>query len=142
MVPPELETVTVIVDDEVPTFPAASKALETMVCDPFATGVVFQLKESDVAFVFEAATAPSIRICIWVTLTLSEAVAVIVTVPDTVAPLAGAVMEVVGGVVSLHPLRRSVLADHQIDGFDEQLGDFLLLRLPLPVADQVRRPIA
>ena len=54
-----------------------------------------------VALVLLAATAPSIRICIWVTPTLSEAVALMVTVPETVAPLAGDEMEVVGGVVSV-----------------------------------------
>jgi len=64
------------------------------------TAVVFQLKVSEVAFVLLAATAPSIRICICVTPTLSDAVAVIATVPETVAPLAGAVTDVVGGVVS------------------------------------------
>lgn len=100
VVPPEFDTVTVIVED-VPTLPAASNALETMVCDPFATVVVFQLKERAVALVLLAATAPSIRICIWVTPTLSEAVALRVTVPETVAPLASDEMEVVGGVVSV-----------------------------------------
>lgn len=94
-----LDTVTVTVAD-VPTFPAASNALETMVCDPFATVVLLKLKESEVALVLLAATLPSIKICICVTPTLSEAVAVTATVPETVAPLAGAVTDVVGGVVS------------------------------------------
>ncbi len=62
--------------------------------------MVFQLKESEVAFVLLTATVPSIRICICVTPTLSDAVAVIATVPETVAPLAGAVTDVVGGIVS------------------------------------------
>ncbi len=64
------------------------------------TEVVFQLKGSAVAFVLLATTVPSIKICICVTPTLSEAVALTATVPDTVAPLAGAVIWVVGGVVS------------------------------------------
>ena len=55
---PPLETVTVIVA-EVPTLPAASYAFDTMVCDPFATAVVFHEKVSDVAFVFEVCSVPS-----------------------------------------------------------------------------------
>src|SRR5258708_1281342 len=97
------DTVTVTVAD-VPTLPAASKAFETIVCDPLATEALFQLNESVVALVLLAATVPSIRICIWVTPTLSDAVALIATVPDTVAPLAGAVIEVVGGGVSVVPV--------------------------------------
>ena len=44
--------------------------------------------------------APSSLNCTPATLTLSDAVAVTVTVPETVAPAAGAVIETVGGVVS------------------------------------------
>jgi hypothetical protein len=99
-VPVPFDTVTVTVAD-VPTLPAASNDFETIVCDALVNVVVFQAKESDVAFVLLATTLPSIRSCIWVTPTLSEAVAVTVTVPETVAPLAGAVTEVVGGVVSM-----------------------------------------
>ena len=97
---PVLDTVTVTVAD-VPVLPAASIALETIVCEPFATLVVSQLKASDVALVLLAATVPSISNCICVTPTLSDAVAVMLTVPETVAPFAGAVTDVVGGVVSL-----------------------------------------
>jgi len=43
---------------------------------------------------------PSIKIVTAVTPTLSLAEAVTLTVPDTVAPLAGAVMLIVGSVVS------------------------------------------
>src|SRR6476469_3386946 len=99
-VPVPLETVTVTVAD-VPTLPAASKALETIVCDPLATVVLFQENESDVRLVLLATTAPSMRSCIWVTPTLSDAVAFIVTVPETVAPFAGADTDVVGAVVSV-----------------------------------------
>src|SRR5215472_14850186 len=95
----EFETVTVTVA-EVPTLPAASDAFDTMVCAPFVKLVVTKLKEIEVEFVLLATTLPSIRSCICVTPTLSEAVAVTVTVPDTVAPFAGAVTDVVGGVVS------------------------------------------
>jgi hypothetical protein len=99
-VPVPFDTVTVIVAD-VPTLPAASNALQTMVCDALVNVVVFQANESDVALVLLATTVPSIRSCICVTPTLSAAVAVTVTVLETVAPLAGAVTEVVGGVVSV-----------------------------------------
>src|SRR5262249_24383970 len=84
----ELETVTVTVA-EVPALPAASKAFDTMVCAPFVKFVVTKLKEIEVALVLLATALPSIKSCICVTPTLSEAVAVTVTVPDTVAPLAG-----------------------------------------------------
>ena len=44
--------------------------------------------------------APSNWNCTLATLTLSEAFAVMFTVPETVAPFAGAVIVTVGGVVS------------------------------------------
>src|SRR5882762_8776859 len=100
LVVPLLETITVTVG-EVPTLPAASKALETIVCGPLATLAVPKLNESDVELVLEVTSVPSISICICVTPTLSEAVAVTITVPETVAPFAGEVTEVVGGVVSI-----------------------------------------
>jgi hypothetical protein len=99
-VPPPFETVTVTVD-EVPTLPAASKAFETMVCDPLATVVVFHVKESDVRLALLATTLPSIKSCICVTPTLSDAVVFTVTVPETVAQFTGAETEVAGGVVSV-----------------------------------------
>ena len=66
-----------------------------------ATDAVDQLNDSAVELVLEATRVPSIKSCIWVTPTLSEALALTVTVPETVAPLPGAVTEVVGGVVSV-----------------------------------------
>src|SRR5437660_93837 len=86
---------------EAPTLPAASKALATRVCDPLATVAVDQLKESEVELVLEATCVPSMNSCIWVTPTLSEAEAFTTTVPETVAPLTGELMETVGGVVSV-----------------------------------------
>ncbi len=97
--PPLFDTVTVTVED-VPTLPAASNAFDRIVCDPLGKLVVLKLKESDVELALLATTLPSIKICNWVTPTLSEAVALTTTVPDTVAPLDGEVIEVVGGIVS------------------------------------------
>ncbi len=45
-------------------------------------------------------SAPSRRNCTEVTLRLSEALAVTLTVPESVAPVAGAVSETLGAVVS------------------------------------------
>ncbi len=50
------------------------------------------------------ATVPSTRKSTWSTATLSEAVAVIGTVPATLAPLVGDVSDTVGGVVSAVPV--------------------------------------
>jgi len=54
------------------------------VCDPLDTVVVLKLNESDVELVLlgGATTLPSIKICILVTPTLSEAVALTTTVPE------------------------------------------------------------
>ena len=99
LVVPPLETITVTVG-EVLTLPAASKALETIVCGPLGTLAVPKLNESNEELVLEVTSVPSISICICVTPTLSEAVAVTITVPETVALFAGEVTKVVGGVVS------------------------------------------
>jgi hypothetical protein len=67
--------------------------------EPFAAVVVFQLHEyGDVVSV--ACSTPSRRISTLVTPTLSDADAATVVVPETVAPFAGAVIEVEGGCVS------------------------------------------
>src|ERR1700742_174536 len=91
------ETVTVTGDDVV-VCPAPSLAFETMVCGPLEACVVFHEYASDEEFVFEALADPSMSISSEVTPTSSEAVALMLTVPDTVAPLEGAVMDVVGGL--------------------------------------------
>jgi hypothetical protein len=73
------------------------------VCAPFAISVVFH--EYDIGpLVALRASAPSIYNSILTTPTLSDAEAVTVTVPETVAPEAGELIEVVGGVVSGVPL--------------------------------------
>src|ERR1051325_6564857 len=93
-----LLTVTVIVDD-VPTLFAASYAFATSECDAFVAVVVFQLHEyGEVASVDWS--APSSQNSTFDTPTLSLALALTLTVAETVAPFAGAVMETVGAVVS------------------------------------------
>lgn len=91
------ETVTLRV--AVPVFPAASVATAVSVMDPFATVVVSSvaLYGDEVSVLI---TVEPFRNWTEVTPTLSLAVAVIVMVPDTVAPLAGAVMTSDGAEVS------------------------------------------
>src|SRR5262249_16562773 len=94
----EFDTVTVTVAD-VPTLFAASYAFTTSEWLPFATEFVFHENESEVEFVFDVVSVPSMYSSIFTTPTLSLAVAVIVTEFDTVAPFAGAVWPAVGGGV-------------------------------------------
>src|SRR5207249_2813765 len=72
--------------------------------------VVFQ--ESEYGAVVSSAPrfAPSSRNCTPTTPTLSDALAVIVVVPDTVAPELGAVIAVVGAVVSLKTVTATAAA--------------------------------
>src|SRR5207247_438930 len=93
------DTVTVT-GDEVVRLPAASRAVAVRVCEPLPTVVVFQEIESAVVAYSALFRAPSTRNCTPATPTLSEAEALTVTVPDTVAPDAGALMLTAGGVVS------------------------------------------
>src|SRR5437773_1743133 len=86
--------------DEVVRFPAASLATAVRVCEPLPTVVVFQDTEYGDAVSSAPRLAPSTRNCTPATPTLSEAEALTVTVPDTVAPDAGALMLTAGGVVS------------------------------------------
>src|SRR5206468_1428599 len=81
-------------------FPAASRAVAVRVCDPLPTVVVFQEIEYGDDVSWGATLAPSTRNCTPATPTLSEAEALTVVDPDTVAPDAGAVMLTEGGVVS------------------------------------------
>jgi hypothetical protein len=95
----ELFTVTVTGPDVV-ELPAASRATAVSVYEPFASVVVFH----DTAYGEDVSSDPMFVVpCLnWTptTPTLSDAVAVRDTVPETVAPLAGAVRETVGAVVS------------------------------------------
>src|SRR5689334_8527252 len=93
-----LLTVTLTVDD-VPMLFAASYALATSACAPLVAVVVFQLHAYGEEVSVDCST-PSRRNSTLVTPTLSLALAVTLTVADTVAPFAGAVIEAVGAVVS------------------------------------------
>ncbi len=94
VVSPATVTLT-IVDD--PVLPAASVATVCKVCGP--TAVAFHVNEYG-AVVSVATIAPSTRSATEVTPMLSVALAVTVVEPNTWAPSVGAVMLVVGAVVS------------------------------------------
>src|SRR5215212_4378139 len=96
-----LFTVTLTLTER-PLLFAASYAFEINVCAPFAAPAVFQLHEYG-AVVAVDCSAPSRRNSTFVTPTLSDALAVTFAVPETVAPFAGAVIAVVGAVVSPPP---------------------------------------
>ena len=69
-------------------------------CVPLVTTVVSQLIEYGDVVSSVPRLLPSRRNCTPTTPTLSDAAAVTLIVPDTVAPLAGAASETVGAVVS------------------------------------------
>src|SRR5437660_11036959 len=94
-----LNTVTVTAA-EVVRLPAASRATAVSVCEPLLAVVVFHDIEYGVAVSSAPRLAPSNRNCTPTTPTLSEALAVTLVVPPTVAPETGEVMLTVGGVVS------------------------------------------
>ncbi len=84
----ELSTVTVTFV-EVPVFPAASRATALSVWEPFVSVVVFTSTEYGLVVSADPTLLPSTRNCTFCTPTLSEAVAVTVTVPPMLAPAAG-----------------------------------------------------
>ena len=94
-----LATVTVIVVDSV-WLPAASRAMAVIVCKPSLTDAVFQGIEYGALVSSAPKLTLSILNCTPTTPTLSEALAVKLVVPETVAPETGDVMLTVGGVVS------------------------------------------
>src|SRR5437773_3828347 len=94
------ETVTVTAADVI-VLPAASRATAVRVCDALLVVVVSQLTVNGGDRSSVPRFAPSSLNCTPATPTLSEALAVTVTVLLTVAPAAGAVMLAVGGVLSL-----------------------------------------
>src|SRR5207247_1609540 len=94
-----LATVTVTVVDSV-WLPAASRATAVMVCEPSLTEAVFQGIEYGALVSSAPKLRPSILNCTPITPTLSEALAVNITVSDIVWPSLGEVMRTVGGVVS------------------------------------------
>src|SRR5205807_1799558 len=85
---------------EVVRLPAASRATAVSVCEPLLAVVVFQETEYGAAASSTPRLAPSSRNCTPTTPTSSEALAVTLVVPPTVAPETGEVMLTVGGVVS------------------------------------------
>src|SRR6266516_207980 len=94
-----LATVTVT-GAEVARLPAASRATAVRVCEPLLVVVVSKAIEYGAVVSSTPLLTPSSWSCTPATPTLSEALAVTVTVPDIVAPFAGEVMLTVGGVVS------------------------------------------
>src|SRR2546422_1079664 len=96
------ETVTFTTSDVV-WLPAASRARAASVCAPPDAVEAFHVIEYGAVVSSAPYGAPSRRNCTPSTPTLSEAVAERGTeLPDTVTPLAGAVIEMAGGVVSDH----------------------------------------
>src|SRR5216684_818107 len=99
VVSPPVPTVTVTGADVV-VLPAASRATAVSVCAPLVAAVVSHATEYGAAVSSAPTFEPSSLNCTPTTPTLSLAVAVTVTVPDTVEPPAGAVSATVGAVVS------------------------------------------
>src|SRR5712692_5677262 len=95
-----LATVTVT-GAEVVTLPAASRATAVRVYEPFATAVVYAGTAYGAVVSSAPMSMPSYLNCTPTTPTSSEALAVIGTVPQSVAPDGGETMATVGGVVSL-----------------------------------------
>src|SRR5207248_2814747 len=86
---------------DVAWLPAASRARAASVCAPLPTLPEFHVIEYGAVVTSAPTAAPSSRNCTPATPTLSDAVAETVTLaPATVAPLAGAVIDTVGGVPS------------------------------------------
>src|SRR5262249_23963612 len=85
---------------EVVWLPAASRATAVRVCGPLLGAVVSTEIEYGEVVSSAARSIPSPKNCTPTTPTLSDAFADTITVPDTVAPFAGAVMLTEGGVVS------------------------------------------
>src|SRR5207237_7141356 len=89
---------TVTLTDDAAVLPAPSRALAFSVCDPLATPLVFHVIENGLAVSSAPRFAPSNWNWTPRTATLSDAVADTATLaPATVAPLAGAVIDTVGG---------------------------------------------
>jgi len=82
-------------------FPAESVAIAVKLCVPFVRVVVFSDCEYGEVVSRDPKAVPSTSNCTLAMLLLPDAVAVTVMVPDTVAPLAGEVIETVGGVLAL-----------------------------------------
>ncbi len=86
--------------DEVVKLELESRAIAVIECEPLVTEVVLQETEYGDVVSSAPTFTPSTLNCTPDTATLSEALAVIFTAPETVAEAAGDVTETVGGVVS------------------------------------------
>src|SRR6266404_451894 len=106
-----LKTV-IVTAAEVVRLPAASRAIAVMVCEPFVALSVFHCAEYGAAVSSAPALLPSTRNCTPTTPTLSEAFAVSVIAPDTVAPADGEVIDTAGAVVSLKTVTVTELELH------------------------------
>src|SRR6266513_403930 len=95
-----LATVTVTGSETGLRLPAASRAMAVIVCEPSLTEAVFQGIEYGALVASAPRLTLSILNCTPTTPTLSEALAVKLVVPETVAPETGDVMLTAGGVVS------------------------------------------
>src|SRR5437762_13415002 len=80
------------------------------VCDALVAVIVSHASEYGAVVSSAPKFAPSRRNCTPATPTLSDALAVTVVVPETVAPPAGAVMLTVGAVVSLETVTVTAVA--------------------------------
>src|SRR6266851_1340670 len=85
---------------EVVRLPAVSCATAVMVCEPLVAVLVFQAIEYGAVVTAAPALTPSSRNWTPATPVLSEALAVTLIVPETLAPEAGEVMLTVGAVAS------------------------------------------
>src|SRR4029450_10884545 len=94
-----LSTVTTTEPDVV-TFPAASRARAVSVCDPPLAPVVFQEIEYGADVSSAPRLAPSSLTCAPAPPRLSDAFALTLSVPATVLPDAGAVIAIVGAMLS------------------------------------------
>jgi hypothetical protein len=81
-------------------FPEVSVATAVRLCLPLAKVFVFKDCEYGATVLAAPTLAPSTWNCTLATATLSDAVAVTVMVPETLAPATGELIETVGGVVS------------------------------------------
>src|SRR5688572_27227255 len=100
--PPPLLTV-MLRAAEVVVLPAASRATAVTECEPLPTESESQERLNGLLVSSVPAFTPSTLNCTPTTRSLSEAFALNVTVPETVAPLDGAVSETVGACVSPLP---------------------------------------
>src|SRR3979490_3367096 len=89
---------------EVARLPAASRATAVRTCEALVAVALSQDTAYGAAVTSAPRLAPSSLNCTPATPTLSEALAVTLSLPDTVAPAAGDVIETEGAMVSLRTL--------------------------------------